>query len=57
MIIKPTQTGDKRVVKRFLILPLTINKETRWLEFVKIEQHAYDVDYYFFPWHNIKFLD
>lgn len=30
--------GDKRIVKRFLLFPLTLNNETRWLEFVEIEQ-------------------
>lgn len=30
--------GDFRVIKKFAILPITINGETRWLEWVRIRQ-------------------
>lgn len=30
--------GDRRIVRRFLAVPVTINGETRWLETAYIEQ-------------------
>jgi len=30
--------NSRRVIKKFLFLPKTINKETRWLEFVEYIQ-------------------
>ena len=38
--ILPTKPkdGTERVVRRFLLLPKTLNRETRWLEFAKIRQ-------------------
>lgn len=30
--------GDKRIILKFLLLPLCIDNEYRWLEKVKIEQ-------------------
>lgn len=30
--------GDVRVIKKFAIFPITINGETRWLEWVRIRQ-------------------
>ena len=32
------EINDLRIVKKFALLPVTIGKETRWLEKVKIEQ-------------------
>lgn len=39
---KPPKHGNIRFIKRFLWLPLTIQRETRWLEFVKIRQRYND---------------
>ena len=35
--------GDRRIVRRFLVLPRALNKEWRWLERASIEQRAYGV--------------
>lgn len=51
------RSGDTRVIKRFAIFPISAGGEVRWLEWVTIRQYAYDVDYYFFPWHNAEFID
>jgi hypothetical protein len=32
------QSGDQRLVKRFLLFPLTLGDETRWLESARIVQ-------------------
>ena len=32
------EMGEVRIIKKFAILPITINGETRWLEWVKIRQ-------------------
>jgi hypothetical protein len=32
------QSGDRRIVQKFLWFPLTIDNETRWLEFARFEQ-------------------
>lgn len=31
--------GSKKIKSKFLLLPVTIGEETRWLEFAKIEYH------------------
>jgi len=33
--------GDTRIITEFSWLPLTINEETRWLEFSNIKQRYY----------------
>lgn len=35
---KANQEGDKRVIKRFLLLPRCIKGEWRWLERARIKQ-------------------
>lgn len=47
--------GDKRVIKRFLILPLKINDEARWLEFAMIEQYYHTE--YLKRWRNERFIN
>ena len=37
----PIKAGDTRVINKFLFLPIEINKQSRWLEFVAIEQECY----------------
>ena len=59
--IKETKIGDTRIVKKFLILPLTLptkdgSREKRWLETVRIVQRfercaAYD------GWTNFRWED
>jgi hypothetical protein len=46
--------GDTRIIKKFLILPLCINHEVRWFEWVEIKQW-YD-PYYPKPWRNSNFI-
>ena len=41
--VKPC-VGDRRVVSRFALLPVTINGETRWLEWVDILQELREVE-------------
>lgn len=36
----PEKISDERVIEKFLWFPLTIDRETRWLEKVKIRQKA-----------------
>lgn len=49
--------GTKRIVKKFLILPKSINEETRWLEKVSIEQEIVRAFQYCGKWINRKFVD
>ena len=62
---KKIATGDKRIVRRFLLFPLTIITiihsdktvyETRWLETVNIEQ-KYVGGICGNLWDNIRFVD
>ena len=46
--------GQNRVVKRFLFLPLTLEKKTIWLELVEIEQACIRQGSRYF-WKSIKF--
>ena len=46
--------GDKRVVRRFAILPIKIEKEIRWFEFVYIEQYYSE---FYESWYNNRFVD
>jgi hypothetical protein len=39
---KKPRVGEKRIIKKFLFLPKTIKGETRWLEWVTIEQQYLD---------------
>ena len=52
--------GDIRIIKRFLILPKTINGEIRWLEKVKIKQrfeYYIDVVIPLSEWTNIEWVN
>ena len=44
--------GDKRTQAWFAFLPVTIENNTKWLQFVAIEQK-----YIHSEWTNIKFID
>ena len=48
----PSQ-NDERIIMRFLILPMTANDETRWLEWVGIKQRY---DSYRGKWVNKYFI-
>ena len=48
--------SSKQTVKRFALLPVTIDHETRWLELVHIEQ-TYRPDIKLFGWYNERFVD
>lgn len=49
--------GDKRRVRKFAWLPVTIDFETRWLERYDVEQ-VIVTDYYARPlWANVCFID
>jgi len=50
------KTGEVRVVFKFLLLPLEIDNETRWLEFAHIKQRAYLFNGKF-KWNSIGFLN
>ena len=51
-----SQIGSERIVKRFLIIPLTLEYKTRWLEVAEIKQvivkgkNSYH-------WKNISYAD
>lgn len=49
--------GDKKIVKKFLLLPFTINYETRWLETVIIEYCYIEYLSGGSIWRPIRFLD
>lgn len=54
------EIGSKRTVRRFLLFPVTINDETRWLEWVtllQVREGAHYCDGEYCPvWTNIEFL-
>jgi len=56
------KTGDERIVTKFLILPVTINNERRWLETATIRQvcrRMWDVTCgsEWMEWENIEFIN
>jgi hypothetical protein len=53
---KLPKDGDERVITKFLIFPLTLNDERRWLEKVEINQVYVKAPLYH-KWVNIKFSD
>ena len=42
-----------RIIKEFLIIPIIINNERRWLEFANIQQQYLS----YFGWMNIGWVD
>jgi hypothetical protein len=57
MIFKLTEISTTRTKTKFLILPIKINREIRWLETVKIEQGYYQCNGDLFPrWKNLSFM-
>lgn len=56
------KTMDIRIKQNFLILPLKINNEIRWLEKVRIKQQYNILDNHeesisIYGWTNVEFLD
>ena len=58
------KVGDKRIIEQFLLIPIKISDEWRWLEKAKIEQElkeTYVYDYNMIHrdrfWDDIKFID
>lgn len=58
--------GDRKVVRKFLLIPRTFNRETRWLEFANVEyvcrkfrkyDDDWDIFYYVLCWKAEGFLD
>ena len=47
---KVPKSGDRRIVEKFLLFPVNINGERRWLERATIEQQ-----YFMSMWINIEF--
>ena len=46
---KRPKIGDRRTKNRFLFIPLTIDEETKWLQFAKYEE-KYQSDISVFGW-------
>jgi hypothetical protein len=54
------ESGDIRIKEKFLILPRTISRETRWLEKVRIKQRFefyLDVILPLSEWTDIEWVD
>ena len=56
------KTGGTRIIERFLFFPLTIGKETRWLERVRILERYDAYPLILYPeyvshWESVKFVD
>lgn len=50
--------ADIRTIRRFLWLPLTINRETRWLEFAPIVQkYCFDKSIMDLAWRDVQWAD
>jgi hypothetical protein len=56
-----TKEGDIRTITKFLLLPVTIGNETRWMETATIKQEAhymFDVTCgaSWWEWRNVQFI-
>lgn len=49
--------GDKKIVTKFLLFPLTINFETRWLEKATIRYKYFNYIHGGGWWQSVEFLD
>lgn len=54
-----SDTGRTRIITKFLLLPLSIKNETRWLEKVKYRERVgeYSKEFKIFKWIPEEFLD
>lgn len=50
---KKAQTGDRRIIKTFALIPIEIKNEVRWLETCYIKQEYS----YLFDWENRAFVE
>jgi hypothetical protein len=48
--------GDVKIKKKFALFPITIKKETRWLEWVNI-RYKYFEDGWDYGWMAMEFVD
>lgn len=53
---KHPKDGDRKIKRKFALLPITINYETRWLEWVNVE-YEYCQEIFFSYWAANKFID
>jgi len=50
--------GEKRIVRKFSLFPITCNsQEWAWMEWVNVEQMYYGGIWIPEEWHNIRFVD
>lgn len=54
-VIGFTTEGSVRIVTRFLLLPLCLGNEYRWLEYAKTQQR-YCVSYYTAGWYDERWV-
>ena len=57
MRFRHPRLGDEKVVTKFLLLPLWIDFETRWLERVTIRHRVCPTQYGGTEWRPIEFVD
>lgn len=48
--------GERRTISKFLIVPVQVGREMRWLEWATMEQR-YIVGLYSCFWHTERFID
>ena len=53
---KKPNVGDIKTKRKFALLPICINRETRWLEWVTIE-YVYGTDWHEEGWFITRFVD
>lgn len=54
MKLKRPENHTRRTIRKFLIIPLSLGNETRWLENAEIEQLYHDGNWIFDGTHNKK---
>lgn len=55
---KEPEYGDKRIKTKFLLFPIEINREVRWLEKATYkETYCYNNEYQFHEWVPSKWID
>ena len=52
-----TQYGDVKIKKKFAILPISINNEVRWLEWVTVKYEYYSDMNHLLGWWKTEFID
>lgn len=54
---KNKQNGDIRIKEKFILFPITLDGETRWLEWVKLEEKYSFCPYTMNEWVPIRFIN